>query len=589
MADRNIAIRRFILRMRGIVRNDQLLLAVLAVIVGAVSGGAIILFREGIGLVQSAMYGSETEHLSDYIQTLPWWWILVAPGAGGVIVGLLFQYFIKRDQASTVADVIAVTALRGGRMSIRRGLKTAVVDCVSIGVGASVGREGPAVHLGASLGGFLAKWLHLTRSLSRTLMGCGVAAAVAASFNAPIAGALFANEVILGHYALSAFAPVVIASVVGTMTTHAYFGDFPAFEIAAHSTAKLIEIPAFAGLGVLAALAAVALMHGTELASRTAEKVPGPRWIRPGLAGLLVGAIALFIPQVIGLGYGATVDALAGSLPFAVLIAACIGKLVATSICLGGGFGGGVFSPSLVIGAMLGGAYGIAISQVIPAFSEVDAYTIVGMGAVAAAVLGAPISTTLIIFEMTGDYSLTMAVMVAVVISSVIAKQMTGHSFFTFRLAQRGMDLSHGFESAILRGVRIGDLMATDCASVRADVGLPEIRRRLQATDDGEIFVTGTDDELIGTITLADLSDVAFDSSVDDLICASDVARRHPPVLLVSDDLERALEVFRSYGEQHIAVIETAESSHFVGCVHERDVMAAYNRALLENHREVRE
>lgn len=589
MADGNFAIRRFILRMRGIVRNDQLLLAVLAVIVGAMSGGAIILFREGIGLIQSVFYGSATEHLSQHIQSLPWWWILGAPCAGGVLVGLLFQFVVKRDQASTVADVIAATAHRDGRMSARRGLKTAVVDCVSIGVGASVGREGPAVHLGASLGGSLATWLHLTRSLSRTLLGCGVAAAVAASFNAPIAGALFANEVILGHYALSAFAPIVIASVVGTMTTHAYFGDFPAFEIVAHSTAKLIEIPAFAGLGVLAAFAAIALMHGTELASKAAERMPGPQWIRPGLAGLLVGCIALFIPQVLGLGYGATVDALTGTLPIAVLIAACIGKLVATSICLGGGFGGGVFSPSLVIGAMLGGAYGIAISQFIPAFSEADAYTIVGMGAMAAAVLGAPISTTLIIFEMTGDYSLTMAVMVAVVISSVIAKQMTGHSFFTFRLAQRGVDFSRGFESAMLRGVRIGDLMATDCASVTADVRLPEIRRRLQTTEDGEIFVTGFDGQLVGTITLADLSEVAFDKSTDDLICASDVARRHPPVLVITDDLERALEVFRSFGEQHVAVIEGEELPNFVGCVHERDVMAAYNRALLESHREERE
>ncbi|MCG8509671.1 MAG: chloride channel protein, partial [Rhodospirillales bacterium] len=390
-------------------------------------------------------------------------------------------------------------------------------------------------------------------------------------------------------YALSAFAPIVIASVVGTMTTQAYFGDFPAFEIVTHSTAQLIEIPAFAGLGVLAAIAALALMHGTELVAKTSERLPGPRWLRPGLAGLAVGGIALAVPQVIGLGYGATVDALSGYLPITVLIAAFVGKLVATCICLGGGFGGGVFSPSLVIGAMLGGAYGIVISQMIPAFSQADAYTIVGMGAVAAAVLGAPISTTLIIFEMTGDYSLTMAVMVAVVISSMIAKQVSGHSFFTFRLAQRGLDLGHGFEAAILHRVRIGDLMATDCASLGADVRLPEIRRRLQSSGDGELFVTGKDGELIGTITLADLSDVAFDNSADDLICASDVARRHPPVILVTDDLERALEVFRSFGEQHIAVVEDAESFRFIGCVHERDVMAAYNRALLESHREERE
>ncbi|MBT3361656.1 MAG: chloride channel protein [Rhodospirillales bacterium] len=590
MASERITISRVLMRARRVLRNDQLILAVLAVFVGACSGGAIIVFREGISQVQSVFYGTGSERLYEHVATLPWWWVLLAPTVGGLLVGLLFQYFLRRKRASTVADVIAATALRSGRMSLRRGLKTAIIDCLSIGVGASVGREGPAVHLGASLGGYLAKVLHLTRSLSRTLMGCGVAAAVAASFNAPIAGALFANEVIIGHYGLSAFAPIVISSVVGTMVSHAYFGDFPAFIITQHVGVSFVEMPAFAILGLLAAFSAIGVMYGVTAAGKVSAKVPGPVWLRPGVGGFLVGGIAIFIPHVLGLGYGVTDDALKEALPWAILLAAFIGKLVATTISIGFGFGGGIFSAALCIGAMLGGVYGVAVTNVFHGLSSgADIYTVVGMGAVAAAILGAPISTTLIIFEMTSDYGLTVAVMVAVVISSIVTKQITGHSFFTWQLARRGLDLRSGFESALLRDLRVRDVMVIECARIGPEVRLPEIRKLLPGAPGGEIFVVDDDDALVGTITLSDLAGFAFDEDVDDLVTASDVARLHPHVIAITDDLEHAMEVFSNCGEQRIAVVDSIDSLIFHGCVHERDVFAAYNRALVENRREEHE
>lgn len=578
------------MRARRIIRNDQLILAILAVVVGGCSAGGIILFREGISLVQAVFYGTGSERLVEHVMTLPWWWVLAAPTVGGLLVGLLFRFVARRQRPSTVADVIAANAFRSGRMSIRRGIKTAVLDAVSIGVGASVGREGPAVHLGAALGGWLAKTLRLTRTLSRTVMGCGVAAAVAASFNAPIAGALFANEVIIGHYGLSAFAPIVLASVVGTMASRAYFGDFPAFTIALHPGFSFSEIPAFLILGALAAVAAIAFIRGTAGIQRVAQRVPGPIWLRPMVGGFLVGAIALVVPQVLGLGYGVTDDAMRAVLPLGILVAAFLGKLLATMLSIGFGFGGGVFSPSLVIGAMLGGAYGIVVTQALPGLSSgPDAYTIVGMGAVAAAVLGAPISTTLIIFEMTGDYALTLAVMVAVVVSSVIAKQVTGHSHFTFQLACRGVDLKAGFEAALLRGLRVRDVMESQCITVGAGVHLPEVRARLLDSRVGEVFVVRGDGTLLGTITLPDLSEMAFDSAFDDLITASDVARLHPPALAVNTDLETALETMRNAGEEHIAVVDSLDTRVLRGCVHERDVVMAYNRALVDNRREEHE
>ena len=350
-------------------------------VVGSAAGGAVIAFREAIAFVQMGFYGSGAERLSIHAQDLAWWHVVLAPAAGGLLIGLFVRYAMPDRRPHGVADAIEANALRGGRMSAATGLKAALVNAASIGVGASVGREGPAVHLGAALGGWLAARLHLTRSLSRTLLGCGVAAAVAASFNAPIAGALFASEVVLGHYALSAFAPIVIASVTGTAVSRAYFCDFPAFVIADHAITSFWEFPSFVVLGILAGVTAIVFMQGIMLAASAAEKSPLPAWLRPVAAGLMVGGIAVVFPQVLGVGYGATEAALGLAFPLGLILAVGVAKIAATAISLGFGFGGGVFSPSLVIGAMLGGAYGMVVGDMFPAVSlAAGAYTVVGMG-----------------------------------------------------------------------------------------------------------------------------------------------------------------------------------------------------------------
>ena len=577
------------MRLRKVVGNDQLILSVLALVVGIATGAAVIVFRESIDLIQGLAFGAGDARLFVLAAGLPWWQVMLAPTAGGLLVGLLVRFTLPDRRPLGVADVIEANSLDGGRMSLDTGVRAAIVNAASIGVGASVGREGPAVHLGAALGGWLARRLHLTRALSRTLLGCGVAAAVAASFNAPIAGALFAGEVVLGHYGLSAFAPVVIASVAGTMVSQSYFGAFPAFAITEHAIASFWEFPAFIGLGVLAAVTAVAFMRGVEVSAYVAARTPLPEWLRPALGGLAVGAIALAFPQVLGVGYGATEAALMTALPLGLLAAVCLAKMVATAISLGFGFGGGVFSPSLVIGAMLGGAYGIVCTAILPEFSSgPGAYTVIGMGAVVAAVLGAPISTTLIIFEMTGDYELTMAVMVAVVVASVITRQLHARSFFVAQLEGRGLDLGAGVEAGLLRAITVGEVMTSQCERVAPDVSLAGLRTRLQQSPDGRLFVVDTEGRLLGTVTLADLGEAAFDPGMDDLVKAGDVARRHRAVIAAGDTLDIANERFRDGGETSLAVVGDAETRDFLGCLSETAVMAAYNKALVESRREER-
>ena len=572
---------------RSIIGNDQMILAVLAFVVGILSGGAVIGFREGISFFQDAFFGTDSERLFLHLAGLEWWQIVWPPVVGGLIVGILVRIGLPENRPQGVADVIEANALKGGRMSLSDGLRAAVINAISIGSGASVGREGPVVHLGAALAANIAKRLKLTRSISRTLLGCGVAAAVAGSFNAPIAGALFANEVVIGHYALKAFAPVVIASVTGTAISRAYFGDFPAFTLPPHAITSYLEFPAFIILGVVAGLVASALVRGIINAQDLSEKIPLPSWLRPGVGGLAIGIMAVWLPQIIGVGYGATEQALIGNFTLTVLLLVLVGKIVATAISLGFGFGGGIFSPSLVIGAVLGGAYGIIVSGIFPDIgADIGAYSLIGMGAVAAATLGAPISTALIIFEMTSDYELTLAVMLAVVVSTGVFRHLHGRTFFTSQLERRGLDLKGGFESSLLRAGRVASVMKIEAETIAPNVTLPGLRQQLQLSLTGELFVVADDGHLIGTITLADLSETAFDPDLDNLINAGDVARLNPPTLRPDDDLEKTLKVMNDVGESLIAVVTDSTTMHMEGVVDERHVIAAYNRALLDSRHE---
>ncbi len=590
MAPRRRTPLRWLIHFRRFIRNDQLILSVLAVIVGAAAAFGTVLMRLIITELHDTFFGTDGGSLIAAVAEAPWWQVLIVPSFGGLVIGLFIYYIMPDRRHQGVASVIEASALRGGRMSFRAGLGAAVASIGSIGVGTSVGREGPAVHLGATIGSVIARRLHLTRSMSRCLLGCGVAAAVAASFNAPIAGALFAHEVVIGHFALSAFAPIVIASVVGTIISRIFFGNFPAFEILENPLVSYLEFPAVVGLGLLCGAVAVILMRATMFTEDQFKKMPGPQWVRPGIAGFLVGLIALVFPQVMGVGYDATDLALKVEYSLALLILLVMAKTAATAISVGGGFGGGVFTPALMLGAMLGGAYGIIATDVFPHLSSgPSAYTIVGMGGVAAAVMGAPISTVLIIFEMTDDYSLTIAVMVAVVLASLISNQFARGSFFNWQLERAGLDLKHGFETALLRSILVRQVMKKSGETIDVGTGLQDVRQKLQHSEIGELFVVRNGSELVGTITLADLSDIAFDHDVDNLINAGDVARTHPPVLDATDNLEIANRVFRESGEHYIAVVENHENMTYVGTLYEADVLAAYNRALVETRREEHE
>ncbi|SDH28690.1 chloride channel protein [Roseospirillum parvum] len=571
--------------------NPQVLLGVIAMLVGLAVGGAIVGFLEAISRIQEILYGGGAGLVVAFAGELPWWQVMLIPTGGGLIVGLLLTFVMPGRRRQGIPEVIEATATRDGRLPWGRGLVAALGAVLSLGSGASVGREGPAVHLGATLAATLGGWLGFARSMRRTLLGCGAAAAVAASFNAPIAGALFAHEVVVGHYAVRAFVPVVISSVAATAVSRSWFGNFPAFVLPEMRLVSFWEMPAFAVLGLLGGLAAVLMMRAIEGGERLAAATRLPPWARPALGGLLLGALAIPFPEVLGVGYEVTDAALQGALPLALIAALAAAKLLATGISLGFGFMGGVFSPSLSIGALLGGTFGLLLSRLGDslnglAISPLDsaAYAVVGMGAVAAAVLGAPISTTLIVFEMTANYGLTLGVMVAVVLAAGLSTHLYGHpSFFHGQLQRRGLDLAGGPELHLLEALTVGPLVRADTPTVGPGTPLPEVRRQLLAAPHGLVLAIDDDNRLLGPISAQELSAASFDPNLDPLVVAADLIHPSPPMLTPEDTLDQALRVMSGEGLEHLPVVEDRTSRRLLGTVRETDLLLYYNRELFDH------
>ena len=563
--------------------NDQLVLAVLAVVVGAAAGYGSVAFRYLIWLIQELFFGYDGEHLATVARGLPRWQVVAAPTAGGLLIGVMTWRLFARRLPQGVAEVIEASALRNARMPLRVGLGAAAASAASLGCGASVGREGPIVHLGATLGSFVAQRLHLSASLARTLLGCGVAASVAAAFNAPIAGVFFALEVVVGHYGLGAFSPVVIASVVGTIITRIHIGDFPAFVLPPRGVDSFWELPAFALLGVVSALGAILMMYGVAFVAACHKRLATPPWLQPALAGLATGVIALWVPEVLGVGYEATDRALRAGYGLEAVVVIAVAKGAAIALCVGSRFSGGIFSPSLVMGALIGLAFGLIATGLVPELgSDPGVYATLGMGAVAASVLGAPISTVIMVFELTHDYGVTFALMVSVAVASLLTQQLFGHSFFTWQLARRGVTVTGHRELNLLRATKVRDVMRTAAVVVPLDTGLDELKRRFMASH-APIFVVDERGQLYGSIAFDDLADAAFAPPDPEgkPVTARDLARRLPVALLPGEDLARALGVAESCQEEHLPVVDRRAGGRIIGEVQRADLIQAYNHALL--------
>ncbi|MBO9473495.1 chloride channel protein [Shimia sp. R10_1] len=430
---------------------------IIALCIGIAAGFAALFFRKGIHWLQSTLYGAEDlTKLHSFAYTLPWYWLLVIPTVGGLVVGLILHHFTPDGRVRSVADAIEGAALHEGRVEKRAGIASALASLITLSSGGSTGREGPVVHIAGVISSWVSDRINANGITGRDLLGCAVAAAVSASFNAPIAGALFALEVVLRHFAVHAFAPIVIAAVSGTVINRLEFGDVTEFTLNTGTALQFYqELPAFLILGGVCGLVAVALMWtifwAEDMANHVQDELRMPRWLRPAISGSLLGILAIWFPHIIGVGYETTSAALTGQLLLHEAVVFAVLKVIAVSITMAGRMGGGVFSPALMLGALTGLAFGMIATAIFPDVSGTTTlYALAGMGAVAAAVLGAPISTTLIVFELTGDWQTGLAVMVAVSISTAFSSRLVDGSFFLTQLERRNVHIAAGPQAYLL-------------------------------------------------------------------------------------------------------------------------------------------
>ncbi|MEM1382277.1 MAG: chloride channel protein [Pseudomonadota bacterium] len=520
----------------------------LSIIVGVAVGYAVTGFRVGISELQTLFYGADDEIIHSVVAALPWYLVLPIPILGGLAVGLILNALTPDGKARGIADVIEAAALHGGRVHRRAGIASALAALVTLSTGGSTGREGPAVHIGAVFAAWVSEKLRASAITGRDILGCAAAAAVSASFNAPLAGALFALEVVLRHYALHAFGPIVISSVAAAIVSRLYFGDITEYELPSHTLSFYWEIPGFVILGILSGLAAVAmtksLLFAEAQATRLQRRTGIPNWLRPAVAGAVLGVIALQFPHIIGVGYETTTLALTTQLTFTTALIFAVVKVAAVAVTYAGHMGGGVFSPALMVGALLGTAFGAVAIDVFPSVvGSQGLYALAGLGAVASAVLGAPISSTLIVFELTGDYQAGIAVMITVSLASVISDRCGVRSFFLCQLEKQGVNCTLGPQGYLKSTLKVSGLM------------------RLRGQENG-----------------------ASDTACWDLFSQGAYLRPN-------DTLEQALPMLDQLKGTFLPVVEEPlpgekNEPELIGALFIGDALRAYNRALEEELRE---
>ncbi|WP_170758792.1 chloride channel protein [Ruegeria lacuscaerulensis] len=450
----------------------------IALAIGIAAGFMALGFRKAIRALQAYVYDTDDIlMLHSHAEMLPWFMILITPIVGGLIVGIILHKFTDDGRVRSVADVIEGSAVTDGRVEGKAGVASFFASLITLSTGGSTGREGPVVHMAGVISTWVSNRIHADGITGRDLLGCAVAAAVSASFNSPIAGALFALEVVLRHFAVHAFAPIVIASVAGTVINRLEYGDVTEFVLETPGSLQFyVELPAFLLLGLICGLVSLLLMRSIffaeDIGNHIQSRLSLPRWLRPAVSGAMLGLLAIWFPHIIGVGYETTTRALAGDLTLTVAILFAVIKTVALAITMGGRMGGGVFSPSLMIGALTGLAFGLIATGLLPDVSGTHTlYAFAGMGAVAAAVLGAPISTTMIVFELTGDWQIGLAVMVSVSMSTALASRLVDRSFFLTQLERRNVHLAAGPQAYLLAMLRAGAVMRPigDARSINKD------------------------------------------------------------------------------------------------------------------------
>jgi CIC family chloride channel protein len=464
-------------------------------------------------------------------------------------------------------------AEQGGRIRPQVAVVKSLASAICIGCGGSVGREGPIVQIGSALGSSLGQLLRVPESRLRLLVACGAAGGISATFNAPIAGVVFALELILRDFEAESFGVVVPASVVANVIGRAAFGSSAFLALPPFQLTSLVEYGFYAVLGVLAAFAGVGFIRSLYGLEDLADRLwRGPEWLQPAAGGAVLGLLLLALPQMYGVGYPVLEGAIRGNYAVAFLLWLLVGKVVATSLTIAIGGSGGVFAPSLFIGAMLGSAFGDAIQRLPGLHGPAGAYGLVGMGAVFAGAARAPLTAVIIIFELTGDYQIILPLMFAIALATGGSRLLSADTIYTLKLRRRGIDITRGRGIDVMEALRVRDAMRPVPTGIPTDTLLPDIVTKLSGGELDALPVVDADGRYRGVISTRQLERALADSRPDAV--AGDLAEQSPTASL-DQSLTDALPLLLHGATSGLPVLADDEAT-VVGWLTHRDVLRAY-------------
>ena len=570
-------------RLRAFVRAHETSLVVLAALIGTIGGIVVVAMSVAVAGLHALLFNIPIrERLSsqDSIEPLR---ALLVPSLGGLLLGVVFL-LLQRWRPAREIDPIEANALHGGRMSFRGSVIVALQTVWSSGVGASVGLEAGYTQLASGLAASLGRGFHLRRADQRIMVGCGAAAAIAGAFGAPLAGAFYAFELVIGGYTPASLTPVGVAAVAGYFVTHGFaalslgIGVGPVGDILGR------DLAIAALLGILAALFGIAIMRGVALCETWLAKTGLWLPLRPALGGLGVGLLALLTPQVMSSGHGALHFAGIVSMPLAVIAGVFVLKALASVISLGSGFRGGLFFATLFMGLLGGHLFAAGIDAVWPGLDlDPNVYAIIGMSALSASVVGGPLTMSFIALESTGNLWLTTAVLVAVIVSTQITRELFGYSFATWRLHLRGETIRSAADVGWIRDLTVRRLMRPDLTTVNVDISVEEFRGKFPLGSKTQVVAVDADGRYAGLALVAE----AHAPDVDPTGRLIGILHHRDVVLHPVMNIQEAIAVFDAAEAESLAVVESGSEHRPIGVLTEAHAMRRYAEESEQRRREV--
>ncbi len=559
--------------------SDQTFLIVVAVIVGIVVGGG------------SFLYAKMLEFSSTFFwRLLPTWTgnsgilVIFVPCMGALLLWPLIRLFPKDATKDGVPATMEAVALNNGFMRWTNSFLRMLMSAITLGSGGSAGSEGPIIQIGSALASGVGQLLRVSGNRLRVIVACGAAAGVASIFNAPIAGVLFSLEVVMGEFNVHSFSPIVISSVVATAFSRAFIDQGVTLRVLPYEVCSPWEIGLYALMGALAGLVSVGFIKTMQAAEHFFEhKVKLPKGLKPACGALVVGMIGFFYPQVFGYSYEPITAAISGKFVLTTLLILLGLKIVATAFTLGSGGSGGILCPSLFLGAMLGSACGITFKYFFPhTVGSPGGYGVVGMGAMLGAVVQAPMTAIIMIFELTNTYTVILPMMTACIMASLVQKSILSGSIYTLSLTRKGIDIEAGREMGILANLRVKDAMETTVPRAPACAPYDAVLKQCLTGNCDYLYVVDANGFLDGVISFSDLKEFVFEDGFENLVLANDLANHDFVYVTREESLASALNKFSFIAMEQLPVVEQINGKPIImGILSRSHLLNAYRQEMM--------